>query len=103
MGYNLHLKSFSLPQTEEDKDLLKYKERKELNLPLPNTSLMNMCMLLAIKKREEWFPLWLVSLFLTEVGRTSQVKDVAQKVAYYNFLFLHGDNCFLQARAPWTH
>lgn len=37
--------------------MLKHRERKEPNHPLPNTPLMNVCMLLAIKKREEWFPL----------------------------------------------
>jgi len=57
MGYNLHLKSSSLPQTPESKDLLKHRERKELNLPLSNTPLINMCMLLAITKKRGVVPI----------------------------------------------
>lgn len=59
--------------------MLKHREKKELNLPLPNTQLMNMCMLLATKRRG--VVSIITGLFLAEVGRTSHRKDVTQKVA----------------------
>lgn len=58
--------------------MLKHREKKELNLPLPNTQLINMCMLLATKRRGV---VSIITGFLTEVGRTSHRKDVTQKVA----------------------